>query len=68
MKKFIVLLCICALAAGCQDQLLILHPADPNDLIIVPKGTRIGETIIDRDGCFYSNWFQQEIMQVKVER
>lgn len=70
MKKVaVVFLCIFALVtAGCQDELLILHPADPNDLIIVPKGTRVGEIIIDRDGCFYSNEFQKEVMQVKVEK
>jgi len=45
-----------------------LYVIDKQDFYVVPKGTQLGATTVDRDGFFLSNLYMEKVVEAKVKR
>jgi len=50
---------------GCSTTLYVI---DKQDFYQIPKGTKIGNEVIDRDGYFLSNLYMEKVAEAKIKR
>lgn len=63
--RIILVLCL-LIFSGCSRQ-VILHPITDDDIMIVPAGTLVGEVAVKKDGYYFSEFYVQNVMDVKIE-
>lgn len=72
IKILLLLLAVSIGSTGCNiTRYVILHPIEKADIFVVKEGAKIyhldgSETIVDRDGWFYSDKFTEEVMKTRI--
>lgn len=63
--RMLILVLSLLLLVGCSTTLYVI---DKQDFYQIPKGTKIGNEVIDRDGYFLSNLYMKKVAEVKIKR
>ena len=70
MKIYFMAVLSIVMLNGCAilgRRAIILHPIEKSDIFSVPAGTKIGDTITEKDGWFLSDYYVEEIVDAKVK-
>lgn len=69
LKIFLLGTCLSTLT-GCamfKSNQIVLHPITPNHIFSIAKGTQVGDQVTTEDGYFVSQYYLNEIAEVRVK-
>jgi hypothetical protein len=65
----LLLLPLLIVSIGCSTlRPVVLHPIEKSDIFAIGKGTKIGDTITEKDGWFISDYYLKEVAKAKVSK
>jgi hypothetical protein len=67
-KTLLLLLLLSIGLIGCSKPKIVIHPISDVDIFEVPVGTVIGTVVTKKPGWFFSDYYVQEIMRVKIDK
>jgi len=65
----VLLLVLTALTvfSGCVfDRTVVLHPIEKSDFFYIPKGSKVGDVVTEKDGWFLSEFYLEEVARARA--
>jgi len=61
----LLLIGLIGFSSGCTT--VVLHPISGEDIFFIPKGSKVGDRVVKKDGYYLSEFYLKEIAKARVD-